>query len=99
MAETTAVRLARVEERLIRNGDAAERAAIEVGELAKLVREEIVAIRAEVASERKKRIELETQIAVLKGTARGISIGWAGAFAFIGGVIATGVSQIVEFFR
>ena len=104
--ETQAVRMARMEEHIIklgealaRNGDAAREAVEEMRALATETREETKAIRAEIATLRSDHTSLETKIAEAKATARGIGIGWAAAFAAIGGAIATGFSQIMEALR
>lgn len=104
--ETQAVRMARMEEHIVklaehleRNGEAAERVAGEVREVAGLLRGDIASIRTDIATIKERHAELEGNFDKLKATARGIGIGWAAAFTFIGGAIATGFSHLVEAFK
>lgn len=46
-----------------------------------------------------KHADMDMRIKVAAGTARGIGIGWAAAFTFLGGAIATAIANVTELFK
>lgn len=69
----------------------------------KEIRDEIHSLRTEGLEEfermRTKYNALDKAVAEAKATARGIGIGWAAAFTFIGGAIGAGLSGLLEWLK
>lgn len=96
--ETQAVRMARMEghvsalrEHMATNAETAAEALREIRALREDHRKEVQALT-------EKHTTLDKVVAEMKGTARGVGIGWAAAFTFLGGVIAAGITKLTEIF-
>lgn len=68
----------------------------------KEIRDEMKALNekseARIKTVEDKQADFDTRIKVVAGTARGIGIGWAAAFTFLGGAIATVVTNVKDLF-
>ena len=92
-------RLALLEQGRAHDGEHDEAVLSALQEIRDEMRELNKAQNSRIAAVEAKHTELDTAIKVAAGTARGIGIGWAAAFTFLGGAIATVVANITGLFR
>ena len=69
----------------------------------KEIRDEIKALNEKSEARMKaledKQADMDTRLKIAAGTVRGVGIGWAAAFTFLGGAIATAVSNFMGLFK
>lgn len=92
-------RLALLEQGRAHDAGHDEAVLLTLNEIRDEMRELSKAQEARIAALETKHTELDTAIKVAAGTARGIGIGWAAAFTFLGGAIATVVANIAGLFK